>query len=146
MSMEFSVPHPLPLRHALVFYSPLGIPSSKTRIILLWETTQQDFEQTEPGNASCSAKQNGVMALEHDTLCSSHWEKCKCRIRRCLKMWEKNYEETASKCLLISFKSSCWTTGIHMCCKERYLPVSKFTFIFIISLTGEQCRHFWIWR
>lgn len=128
------------------FYSPLGILFSNARILLRWVTTQQNFEQTEPGNASCSAKQNDVVALENDTLCSCHWEKMQMQNQEVFENVGKKYEETASKCLLISFKSSCWTTGIHMCYKERYLPESKFTFIFIISLIGEQCRHFWIWR
>lgn len=31
------IPHPLPSHLALVFYSPLGLPSSKIRIMHLWE-------------------------------------------------------------------------------------------------------------
>lgn len=77
--------------------------------------------------------------LENETLSGWRWGKWRCRIRRVLNMWE-NYGETASKCLLISFKSSCWTTRIHMSCIERYLPVSTFNFIFIISLIGAPIQ------
>lgn len=110
------IPPPLPSRCALVFYSPLGIKSSKTSIILLWEATQQNFEQTEPGNASCSAKENDGVALENDTLQAGNG-KMQMQNQKVFENVGKNDGETASKCLLISFKSSCWPEGIYMCYK-----------------------------
>lgn len=96
------------------------------------------FEQTEHGNASCSAKQNDVMALKNNTLCRLALGKMQMQHQKAFENARKNDGETASKCLLISFKSSCWTTGIYVCYKERHLPKSKFTFIFIISFIGAS--------
>lgn len=88
------IPHPLPPHHALVFYSPLGIHSSKTRIIHLWETKNTTEFLSKLNMEMLLAQLNRMTWWPWKTTHSAgwHWGKCKCSIRGCLKMRGKMME------------------------------------------------------
>lgn len=117
------------------FYSSVGIHSSKAKGVHLWEMKlQKNFEQIEPGDASGSVSINGKLALENDKLRSLVLEELEG-----LETWENN-GETALKWLFISFKYTHRTTGTDTSRKGRYLPVSMFTFIVIISFARSPVQ------